>query len=57
VIVSSVATASFFSLDLGFFWGYGFFSKNLGFFDSVQILDMYILLLYFPFKNTVVSQA
>ena len=57
MIVSSVATASFFSLDLGFFWGYGFFSKNLGFFDSVQILDMYILLLYFPFKNTVVSQA
>jgi len=58
--VFSVATARIFSLDLGFFffiWGSGVFIKNLGFFDSGQILQMYVVLLCFPFKNTVVSQA
>jgi len=47
---ASVATAIFFSLDLGFFcfiWGSGVFIKNLGFFDSGQILEMYVVLLYF----------
>jgi len=49
-------------------WGFsllsgvlGFLIKILGLFDSGQILDMYIIcsvvLLYFPFKNTVVSHA
>jgi len=41
---ASVATADFFSLDLGFFY-------------SGQTLEMYVVLLYFPFKNTIVSQA
>jgi len=41
---SSVATAGVFALDLGFF-------------DSGQILEMFVVLLNFPFKNTVVSQA
>jgi len=56
---SSVATAVF-SLDLGvfcFIWGSGVFIENLEFFDSGQILEMYVALLYFPFKNTVISQA
>ena len=34
-----------------------FLSGVLGFFDSGQILEMYVVLLYFPFKNTVISQA
>jgi len=41
---TSVATAVFLSLDLGFF-------------HSGQFLEMSVVLLYFPFKNTVVSQA
>jgi len=48
----------FFSLDLGFFcfiWGSGVFIENLGFFDSGQILEISVVLLYFPFKNTVVT--
>jgi len=55
----SVDTAVFFSLDLGFFcfiWGSGVFTENLGFFDSGQILEIYVVLLYFSFnKNTVES--
>jgi len=50
----------FFSLDLGFFcfiWGSGVFIENLGFFVSGQILEMYVVLLYFPFTNTVVSHG
>ena len=43
----------FFSLDLGF---WGFYWKS-GFFDSGQILEMYVVLLYFPFKKTIVSKA
>ena len=49
----------------GFFtriWGFpvssgvlGFLLKIWGLFDSGQILEMYVALLYFPFKNTVVS--
>jgi len=31
--------------------------KNLGFFDSGQVLEMCVVLLYFAFKNTVVSQC
>ena len=57
--VVSVATARVFSLDLGFFcliWGSGVFIENLGFFDVGQILEMYVVLLYFPMKNAV-SQA
>jgi len=55
----SVATAVFFSLDLffRFIWGSGVFIENLEFFDFGQILEMYVVLLYFPFKNTAVSQA
>jgi len=48
-VTISVATAGDFSLDLGFscfIWGL---------FDSGQILEMYVVLLHFPFKNTVVS--
>jgi len=59
-VTVSVATARVFSLDLEFFcfiWGSGVFIKDLGFFDSGQILEMYVVLLYFAFKNTVVSQA
>jgi len=40
-----------------FMWGSGVFIENLGFFDSGQILEIYVVLLCFPFKNTVVSQA
>ena len=50
----------FFSLDLFFFcfiWGSAVFIENLGRFDSGQILEMHVVLLYFPFKNTVVSHA
>jgi len=36
-------------------WGSGVFIENLGFFDSGQILEIYVVLLCFPFKNTVVS--
>ena len=53
-LVCSVATAVFL-LDLGFFcfiWVSGVFCNYLGFFDSSQILEMYVVLLYFPFKNT-----
>jgi len=48
----------FFSLDLFFLcfiWGSEVFIENLGFFDSGQIFEMYVVILYFPFKNTVVS--
>jgi len=59
-LVQSVLTLLFFfSLDLGFFcfiWGSGVFTENLGFFDSGQILEIYVVLLYFSFnKNTVES--
>ena len=50
----------FFSPELGFFcfiWGSGIFIENLGFCFSCQILEMYVVLLYFPFENTVVSHA
>jgi len=33
------------------------FIENLGFFDSGRILKMYVVSLYSPFKNTVVSQG
>jgi len=42
----------FFSLDLFFFcfiWGSAVFIENLGRFDSGQILEMHVVLLYFPF--------
>jgi len=39
------------------FSGVSVSSGVLGFFDSGQILGMYVVLLHFPFKNTVVSQA
>jgi len=32
----------------------GFLLKIWGLFDSGQILEMYVVLLYFPLKNTVV---
>jgi len=35
----------------------GVFIENLLFFLFGQILEMHVVLLYFPFKNTVVSQA
>jgi len=38
-------------------WGSVFFIENLVFFDSGQISEMYVVLLYFPFKNTMVSQT
>ena len=45
----------FFSLDLEFSSGFwGFYWKSV-FFYSGQVLEMYVVLLYFPFKNTVVS--
>jgi len=53
---TSVATAVFFTLDLRFFcfiWGSSVFIENLFFFCSGQILEMYVVLLYFPFKNKV----
>ena len=56
-LVVSVATAVFFSVDLFFFcfiWSSGVFIENMGFFGSGQILEMYVVLLYFPFKKTVV---
>jgi len=57
-VTINVATTGDFSLDLGFscfIWGSGGFIENLGLFDSGQILEMYLVLVYFPFKNTVVS--
>ena len=45
------------SLLFCFIWDCGIFIENLFFFYSGQILEMYVVLLYFPFKNTVVSQA
>jgi len=53
-VLGSIATAVFFLLDLGFFcfiWGSGIFIENQVFFK------MYVVLLYFPFKNAVVSHA
>jgi len=35
-----------------FTWGSRFFIENLGFFDCGQILEMYVVFLYFPFKKT-----
>jgi len=35
----------------------GFLLKIWGLFDSDQILEMYVVLLYFPFKNTVISSV
>jgi len=55
----SVATAGDFSIDLVFFcfiWGFGVFIENL-FFYSGKMSKMYVVLLYLPFKNTVVSKA
>ena len=51
--------------NLGFWgfsvWGFSvssvLFIENLGFVDSGQILEMYVVLLYFPFKNAVISLA
>jgi len=50
LVVPSVATAVFFTRS-------GFLIKNLFFFDFGQFLEMYVVLLYFPFKETVVSEA
>ena len=47
------ARSVFFLFDLGS----GVFVENLGFFDVGQILKMYVVLLFFPMKNTVVLQA
>ena len=50
----------FFSLDLGFSLlsgVLGLLLKIWCFFDSGQILEIYVVLLYFPFQNTVVSQG
>jgi len=43
--------------DLGFFcfiWGFGVFIENLFFLYSGQMFEMYVVLVYFPFKNTAV---
>jgi len=47
----------FFFTGSGVFLFYGVFIENLGFFDAGQILEMYVVLLYFPFKDTVISLA
>ena len=52
-LTCSVATAVFFL----FYLGSGVFIENLGSFDSGQILQMYVVLLHFPFKNVIVSHA
>ena len=51
--------ATVFSMDLGFFClaGVLVFLLIICFFYSGQILEMFVELLYFPFKNTVDSQA
>jgi len=59
-VTTSAATAWDFSLDLGFscfIWGSGVLMKIWGLFDFGQILEMYVVLLYFPFKDTGVSEA
>jgi len=59
-VTTSVTTAGDFSLDLGFscfIWGSAVFIENQGRFDSGQILEMHVVILYFPFKDTVVSQT
>jgi len=55
----SVATAVFFARSgvFLFSWGSGVFIENLDSFYSGQILELYVVLLYIPFKNRVVSQA
>jgi len=53
----SVLSLLVFALDLFFSVLSGVFIENLGFFDSVQVLEMYVVLHYFPLKNTVVSQV
>ena len=46
----------FFSLDLGVFcFICFFFIENVGFFNSGQIFKMYAVLLYFSFKNAIIS--
>jgi len=40
-----------------FVWGSGVFIENLGFFDSDQILEMYVVLLYFPFDSRIGLQS
>jgi len=58
-VLASVAAAVSFSLELGFFcfiWGSGVFIENLVFFDSGQILEMYVGLLYFPFDLRILGQ-
>jgi len=57
-VTISIATAGDFSPDLGlscFIWGFGVLLKIWGLFGSGQISEMHVSLLYFPFKNTVVS--
>jgi len=47
----------FFFIRSGVFLFYLFFLLKICFFYSGQILEMYVVLLYFPFTDTVISQA
>jgi len=52
----------FFFTRSGFFLfslicGSGVFIENLGFFDVGQILEMYVVLLYFPMKNAQCAES
>jgi len=59
VAALSVATAVFSARSVFFLFDLSseVFIENLGLFDVGQILKMYVVLLYFPMKNTVVLQA
>jgi len=53
-------SARVFSLDLGFFyfiWVSGILTKNLGFFDSGQILEMYVVLVLLSIQDDRVPQT
>ena len=56
-VCSSFSSAVFFFIRSGVFLFYLFFYWKSVFFYSGQILEMYVVLLYFPFTNTVISQA
>jgi len=58
LVADSVATAGMFSLDLGFLffiWGSGVIIENLFFLTLVKFFEIYAVIVYFPFKNTIIS--
>jgi len=56
-LVASVATADFFprSVVFLFYLGFWVFIENLFFFNSGEMFEIYTILMYFPFRNIIIS--